>query len=675
MNVLLRLSQAAAFILLIHCFATPANADDLDDAIATSKSLPQARLVPRRALMHNNKVNVATLSPDGQHVAYWVRNDKTISVWLLDTGSNASRKLFTTSMVRSLGWSADGRYLFMETDSGVAVTGIQPSDQPALVISLEPDDEQYFYGIDRGSPHHFFVSIQDEDSGEHVLSRVGPTGDLEELYRSSQRTYDFLAPGGGPLRFIRRAKGLVHTFYRIEDGKEQLILRCEYEESCDLRGYAHGSDTLYMVSRNGADLTRLVALRDGRLHELHSDPQQRFDVGGVTFDDASGAPLIVEYATDYRASYGLSDATQRHVANIQEQLDSRMFDIEPARDGGLWLVTDRDPRQKSTRAYLYDLAEQRMTRLLQALIEDLEAQEGALRDDDIAQRTPIWFSASDGMRLQGYVTLPRGLDPATLPLVVVPHGGPWTRTHGSFSTQAQFLANRGYAVFEPNFRASTGFGRNYVTAANRDFGRGRVHEDIIEGTEYVLSRGIGDAEKLAIVGHSFGGLSTLGALAFNPEMFQVGVATAPPAALSKAIRHYFDADDFDGSGFRRIDVMARLAVDIEDPEDVERSYSQSPDYHAGKVVRPLYVWAGERDPRVNILDVRDYVLRLEAMGKDVTFLSAPDEGHGPRADLATEAFFYLTEVALHRHLGGRIEATVGPRLQRYLQRNVVVGEL
>lgn len=666
-------SLAAALVFLF--VAKSPQADELDVAVAASKSLQPARLVPRIAIMHNEKINRATLSPDGHHLAFWIRDRNKIAVWILDIETSKSRRLFSTSIVNNLGWSSDGKYLFMDTDGGVAVTGIGESDQPALVMSLSAEDEQYFYGVDSGSPHHFFVSMQDKVDDEHVLYRVDQQGAKEPIHRSERRLYDFLAPGGGPVRFIRRAGDLVHSFYRIENGEEHHFLDCDYEETCELRGYASASKTLYLTSRNGGNVTSLIAIEGSHIRELHSDPKQRFDIGGVIFDRVSGEPIIVDYATSFLETFGLTNDTRRHLAAINEHLESRILNIQANNSSGTWLVTDRDPRLKRARFFLYDSDSQTMTRPLQELVKTIEATEPALRDDDIALRTPIWYTASDGLRLQGYVTLPRGHDLSEVPLVVVPHGGPWSRVRGYFDKQAQFLANRGYAVFQPNFRASTGFGRNYVTSANRDFGHGRVHEDIIEGTEYVLSRGIGDRNKLAIVGHSFGGFSALGALAFTPQLFQVGVAGAPPAALSKAIKYYFDADDFDGSGFRRIDVMARLAVDIKDPVDVKRSYEQSPDYFAARVSRPVYIWAGERDERVNILDVRDYALRLEAMDKDITFLSAPDEGHSPRGDIALEAYYYLTELALHRHIGGRLESNLSPRLQRYLNRHVVVGEL
>jgi dienelactone hydrolase len=665
-------------LLLTLCASLLPNylrADVIDDAVRESKNLQTARLVPRSALIRTEKINLASLSPNGQHLVFWIRNGKKATVNLLHTDTHEIRRLFTTSMVSGLGWSGDGQYLFMATSDGVAVTGIGESDRPSLILTLDAKDEQYYYGVDAGSPHHFFASILEASTGEHVLFRVDRHGAKNELYRSKQRLYNFLAPQGGPLRYVRKANKLIHTFYRLENGAEEPILTCDYEAACQVRGYAPSSDSLFATGRNGNDLTGLMVLRDGHVETVHSDPESLFDIESVTFDRRTGEPLFAHYESDFLDTYGLTDSAREHLKQITTLLDSRVLEVQSSDDQQKWLVIDQDPRQSNPRFYLYDATKQVLHRPLQALTERIKGGENSWREDDIAIRKPFWYTASDGMKLQGYLTLPRGLDPAELPLVVVPHGGPWNRTRGYFDNQAQFLANRGYAVFQPNFRASSGFGRTYMMAANRDFGRGRVHDDIIEGADYLLSRNIGHEDKLAIIGHSFGGFSTIGALAFNPEMFQVGVASAAPAAISDAITHYFDSDDLDELGFRRYEVVARLAVDVEDADDLKRSLEQSPGNHAAEISRPLYVWAGEQDERVDILDVRDFVARLEEMDKEVTFLSAPEDGHGPSGDDSTEAYFLFTEIALHKHIGGRFQSDVSPRLLRYLKRNIVMGHL
>ena len=294
---------------------------------------------------------------------------------------------------------------------------------------------------------------------------------------------------------------------------------------------------------------------------------------------------------------------------------------------------------------------------------------------ETAIRTPFWYPADDGFMLQGYVTFPRGVDVSKAPMVVQPHGGPWNRVFGSYSSLAQFLANRGYIVFEPNFRASTGLGRNYVHSANRDFGDGRTQDDIINGTNYLLNRGIGNKDQLAIFGHSFGGFSTMAGLTFTPNMFQVGIAGAPPPSLSKTMQYYVKKQDETRAGAMRVDVMADLAVDINDPNDIARIDAQSPDHHVKKVVKPMYIVAGEKDRKVNILDVRDYAIRLAENGVTVGMLVDKKEGHSFQKPLAKEAYLYLIETVLAKHLGGRHQPLSDPKLDKYIKKNMVMGHL
>lgn len=664
-----------AFVYIGLFLVGMANADPLDTAIAASRSLSLGPIVPRADLVHASGVVRATLSPNAKYLAYGVLRKGKLSVSVFDIETNTHRKLFTTKRLKQMSWSGNSRYLFLETDGGVAVSDIIGNGRPSQILNLDPSEDQFYYGVDTGSPQHGFISMYDPTSSQHVLYRVDQRGTKEQLYRSTQRIYNFLAPDGGPIRFVRKVHGLSNQFDRIINGKEEHLFDCDYSQRCRLESYSAATDSLYLTDRVAQNLTGLTMIRNGTRRVLHTDPEGSYDIARVVFNQRSSEPMLVEYETDFHASYGLKDIARHHLAVIQGIIKSRILRIETSAISDLWLVTDEDPTRLQPRYLLYDTHARQVSQPLRSVEEELTSPNAYFSSGSLALRTPVWWEASDGMRLQGYVTIPRGVDVATAPLVVVVHGGPWTRVRGQLSTFAQFLATRGYAVFEPNFRASTGFGQKYESAAKRDFGRGRVHQDIMEGMRYLLTRGIGEQQRLAIVGHSFGGFSTLGALAFEPDTFRVGVATAPPPALSDAVRHYFDSDSKDAAGFSRLQVMARLAVDINDKEDVRRSDHQSPRYFSDKIKSPLYVWAGEKDDRVNILDVRSYMLKLETMGKGATFLSAPGAGHVPQGELETEAFIYLSEAALHQHLGGRIESALSPRLQRYLDRNLVMGKL
>jgi dipeptidyl aminopeptidase/acylaminoacyl peptidase len=242
---------------------------------------------------------------------------------------------------------------------------------------------------------------------------------------------------------------------------------------------------------------------------------------------------------------------------------------------------------------------------------------------------------------------------------------------GNYSSIIQLLANRGYAVFEPNFRSSTGMGRNYVLSANKDFGDGIVQQDIIDGMRYVLSRGVGNPNELAMFGHSFGGFSTLAALAFTPELFQVGIAGAPPSDLSKSIKQLSNNKQNDKDKIRQNRLM-KLGVDLNDLQDLQRLSAQSPDANWQKVNKPLYMLAGGRDDRVAVTGVRDYAIRLEQAGKPISLLIDEDEGHSFNKDIAREAYAYVLEHALATHLDGIYQKEVSNNLKLYLKRKMVI---
>jgi dipeptidyl aminopeptidase/acylaminoacyl peptidase len=321
--------------------------------------------------------------------------------------------------------------------------------------------------------------------------------------------------------------------------------------------------------------------------------------------------------------------------------------------------------------YLYDNKTQLMSKPFKTLLSSKKIAEQFIQQKFIAQKVQVEYQVSDGMWQFGYVTLPLGKKAKEVPLIVVPHGGPWSRVKGNYSSIIQLLANRGYAVFEPNFRSSTGMGRNYVLSANKDFGDGIVQQDIIDGMRYVLYRGVGNPNELAMFGHSFGGFSTLAALAFTPELFQVGIAGAPPSDLSKSIKQLSNNKQNDKDKIRQNRLM-KLGVDLNDLQDLQRLSAQSPDANWQKVNKPLYMLAGGRDDRVAVTGVRDYAIRLEQAGKPISLLIDEDEGHSFNKDIAREAYAYVLEHALATHLDGIYQKEVSNNLKLYLKRKMVI---
>jgi acetyl esterase/lipase len=436
-------------------------------------------------------------------------------------------------------------------------------------------------------------------------------------------------------------------------------------ESGSLIGVA-ADGALLLSGDTGGDLRRVQRLGlDGALRTLHADPQGEADLDEVVLDPSGSEPLVASYRGSVAATYGLGRLAGP-VAALQARLPGRDLGIDPGDGDGPWLVSERASTLREPRWSLYDPGTGRLRTIL---------SDGALRrplpEAALASKIPFDYTASDGMRVHGFLLLPPGADPARVPLVADVHGGPINHFRPGYDAVAQLLANRGYAVFESNFRGSTGFGRGYTFAAHGDFGNGRVQQDIVEGVRYLLAQGIGDPERVGIVGHSFGGYSTLQGLTFQPGLFKVGVAGSPPPDLAWGMRWLVASGDQGDLPDRSLVATLRtLGMDPSDPATYARLHAQSPLANASRMARPLLVMAGGADRTVAARGVIDYVARLRRLGKPVSLYVEPGGGHSPVAPVPREAYAYLMVQMLHAHLGGAAPDAPGAELRAYLKANL-----
>lgn len=670
--------QAACTLLLAASLlgsklSLAASADTLDDAVQIASTSAEAPLFPRAMMAQPQAFRFVRISPDGKTLAYLLARGRAHEVWLYDIDKDTHTKLFASKIADQVFWSTDSQYLFLESRKGVGVVSLKDPQVPSYLINLDHRKDELFYRVDPTHPHAVIVSQQTSDATAHVFYRVLPNGEKEELFTSRAYVGDVLPAGANNQFFAVRINGTVLEVVRIKGDTTTHLMDCTLDDRCDLAAYQQSTNRLLMRGTFGNDQTGLYSVdtKGGTTTLLHSDPEKTFDLQWLILDQKAGIPHAVGYVTDETRFYGLEPAASKIIKHISDKMMSSHLVLRANRDLTRWVGIDASRNLPDIR--LYDATRNVFRKPFEALLEGKDFDSARTFQPYLAPRVPIWYTVSDGMRQQGYVTLPLGKDPATVPLVVMPHGGPWSRDASSYDSQVQFLANRGYAVFQPNFRSSTGFGKHYMHSADRDFGDGRVQQDIIDGMNYVLSRGIGNKDKLGIFGHSFGGFSTLSALAFTPDLFKVGVAGAPPVDLTKAIKFFKDMDRSRQFKLRLANFML-LAVDIDDPADVKRLRGQSPDVHWEKVSKPLYIWAGKKDPKVSVLNVRDYAMRLSDAGKPVSYIEEPREEHGPRGILAREAYLYMVEKALADHLQGRMDKSMSKRLKRHLTRTLVMDD-
>jgi len=264
----------------------------------------------------------------------------------------------------------------------------------------------------------------------------------------------------------------------------------------------------------------------------------------------------------------------------------------------------------------------------------------------LARMEPIRFRARDGLTIHGYLTLPAGVEPRNLPMVLLVHGGPWKRDYWGYHGEVQWLANRGYAVLQVNFRGSTGYGKSYLNAGNREWG-GKMQDDLIDGVQWVVSRGIADPKRVAIYGNSYGGYAALMGLVQTPDVFACAVDIVGPTNLITFIKRmppYWKP------------IESVLWDRVGHPEqDAEFLRARSPLFNVEKITKPLLIAQGANDPRNYTAESVQLVEALRAAGKEVEYHEYADEGHGLTKPENLLDFSAKTERFLAKHIGGRAQ--------------------
>ncbi|MEM1182232.1 MAG: prolyl oligopeptidase family serine peptidase [Acidobacteriota bacterium] len=623
------------------------------------------------------RIREVSLSPDGRRVAFLLRGDDSSELGWLDPETGEPRTLLHSRLIDSVHWSGDGGGLFMETDDRLGFVDAETAEARWLYRLAPTVGEAEFLDVDRDRPRSAWVLSRSAEDRYRLL-RIDALGGLETVRESDQPMRHFLTYGG-TLRYLKRTDGAEQVILRLADARNGAtesteVLRCDGLDRClpvATETSEDGVERLWLLGSGGGDLTRLygVALPGGGdVGGGHVDPKGLADLQTLVFDPASGRPRLAVHDSDRRRHYGLDPGAARSVELLERRFPGARLRIEIG--GRHWLVEEGGPRVQHPRYHLFDPIDGDSVEIL----ADERGRRPSIPPSDLGPTDFVLATAGDGHAVPGLVTVPPGLSEeqlASAPVVLRVHGGPWSHTRARWSALTQFLASRGYIVYEPNFRASTGFGRQHVMAGAGEFGDGRVQLDMLEGLEHVHRLGLGDRDRVAILGHSFGGFSTLGGLAFTPERFVAGVASAAPIDLVRAIRD-LPEDELQSNGIPRRRVLTELAGDLDDPETARDLRRRSPEAHLASTRRPLVLFAGGADPKVDIVDVRHYAGALRALDLDVSLLVDPAQGHSFEHEVSLGAYFLLVESFLARHLGGAVVGSRDSRLAGYVERHLVL---
>jgi dipeptidyl aminopeptidase/acylaminoacyl peptidase len=677
-----RLLGAVCGLVLAASLFTQAYAEDataLHAALAIERARPVAPAFPRGAFLLRPAVRDVSLSPDGRHLAYSYEQRSNRAVWLLDTAGGEARPLLSHSDARELYWSHDGRWLLLESPRQVFAVAVDGQSGSGVVTVLGGAARSRVLSVDPVQPAALLL-VEKMPAGRWQLWRVDVAGHRTLLHEDPGQITGAAFDSTGKLAFLSRVDEDRQAIDAIDTaGESWELAHCTQLDGCFLLPVTNGQGEALLRGNFDGNLSRLLRLdARGAAHTIHADPDGVADIYGIDLDPVSGRPLIVGYAGTRVRNHGLTADVQAQIDGIERHFPQRDLSIGVARgERAYWLVGETASSAQDERWHLYDPRSGQFHRVLDTPpLRQRGGTVGAwLPEQALAPKIPFDWRASDGMRLHGFISVPPGMDPARLPLVVSVHGGPWNLVRPDFDVVVQFLVNRGYAVFEPNFRGSTGYGHDYMAAAHGDFGNGRVQQDIVEGTRYLLAQGIGDAQRVGITGASFGGYSALLGVTFEPELFKVAVAGVPPTDFSWLLR-WIERGSYASTLCRYLDcasVLRKLTLDTSDGALMERLHAQSPLANAARLQRPVLLLAGGDDRRVAIRGVIEYASILKLLGKDVSLLVDPRAGHTTDDALAREAYLYLLEQMLQRHLGGAAPAPPDAALADYLERNLVMA--
>ena len=624
----------------------------------------QPPLIDRKLFFGEIEIAGAQISPDGQYLSFLKPYKGTRNIWVKKASEpfSAARPMSAdpTRPIRNYFWSRDSKYILYSQDVGgdenFNVYAIDPTlavdpktgVPPSRALTNLKGVRTMIFAAPRAKPDILYIGLNDRDARWHDLYELRiSTGEKTLLRKNTERIAGWDFDHDGNLRLAERTSPAGdNEILRVDPDGFKLIYSCTVLEECGVADFDAANKQVYLTSNKGAlDLSELELMdpATGATSTVESDPEKRVDFGSMQMSDVDHHIFFTRYEDDRYRVYFQDKAFEQEYRWLQSELPGKEIGFGArSKDESIWIVTaysDTEPGE----TYVWDRKAKTLT--LQYRIRE------ELPRASLSPRNPYHFKSSDGLEISAYLTLPKGLPAKNLPLVVFPHGGPWGRDSYGYDTFAQFLSNRGYAVLQPNFRASTGYGKKFLNAGNGEWGR-KMQDDLTWGVKALVADGTADAKRAGIAGGSYGGYATLAGVAFTPNLYAAAVAIVAPSnliTLLDAIPPYWEAG--------RKQMYARMA-DPTTPEGKALLVAESPLTQAKAIVTPLMVVQGKNDPRVNIRESNQIVAAVRDNGKPIEYLVAPDEGHGFARPINNLAMVTAMEGFLVKYLGGRAQTDI-----------------
>ncbi|WP_223553854.1 S9 family peptidase [Lysinibacillus sphaericus] len=561
-----------------------------------------------------------SLSPDGNYITYNAEWENRSNVFVKKMNDDSEPVRVSSSTDRDIGGSfwKDDNLLYVKDKGGdenfhiysTSFNGNEEKDltpYPNVTVGL-------LNGL-KGVKDEILIMMNKEDAKVFDVYKLNvKTGKTTHVAKNPGNIISWLADRDGNVRMAVASDGVEGTVLYRDSEKDEFKPFIEFEAGEQVMPLTFSKDNkhIYATSNKGRDKVEVVKYDlEGKEEVVMSNPE--VDVTGVLYSADKDKLLYGTYVTDKVHYQFFDEDFEKLFRKIQNKLgvpESELGINDYNKDMTKFIVSVASDTVYG-KYYYYDSTTDELT--------ELATLSPWLNPEELAEMHPISYKSRDGLTINGYLTLPKNKEAKNLPLIVNPHGGPWFRDMWGFNPEVQLLANRGYAVLQVNFRSSTGYGKEFLEAGNKQWGL-KIQDDITDGVQWAIDQGIADPERIGIYGASFGGYATLAGITTTPDLYAAAVdyvGVSNIFTLLNTIPPYWET------------VRNMWYERVGHPEkDKELLTAASPIFHVDKIKTPLFVAQGANDPRVNKAESDQIVEALRARGVDVEYMLKDNEGHG-----------------------------------------------
>jgi dipeptidyl aminopeptidase/acylaminoacyl peptidase len=606
----------------------------------------KAKLIPLEDFFKNPEKSRYQISPDGKYYSYMAPYETRMNVFVQERGKPEAIRL-TSETDRDIAgyfWPNNEQILYLKDNGGdenyklygVNIDGSNltcftdfDKVRTQVIDELEDIDDEVIIGMNKRNPEVFDPYRLNLKTGEMTMLAENP-GNIQ----------GWMFDHDGKLRVAFAIVDGVNTsiLYRETEKDEwKDVLTTSFKDNMSPYFFTFDNKNVIGTSNLGRDKSVVVEfdIANGKeLQVLYENPD--YDVEGVYYSHKRKVLTAATYTSWKSERYFFDEESKALFERLNKELGQYEIGISGYnKDETVYIVRTYSDRSLGS-YYIYDKNTDKLEKIVEV--------SPWIDENEMGSVTPVKYQSRDGLTINGYLTLPKGYTMETakgLPVIVNPHGGPWARDDWGFNPEIQFLANRGYAVFQMNFRGSTGYGKSFWETSFKKWGR-EMQDDITDGTKWLIDQGIADPKRIAIYGGSYGGYATLMGLVKEPGLYAAGVdyvGVANMFTFMQTIPPYWKP---------MLDMMYEMVGDPKADSLMLREVS--PVYQAEKITAPLFIAQGANDPRVNKDESDQMVAALKARGVDVEYLVKDNEGHGFHNEENRFEFYRAMESFLAKHL-------------------------